>query len=106
MERLHFLQRMAYFQSFPPVKLIDINNAMEEIRYLMGQTVYEIGAKANTMYIVVEGRLCMETIIEIDNFFRFPVNKNEWEVRKRTRKIQYRLQELRKGAIFGHEEML
>jgi len=56
--------------------------------------------------MVIDGKLCMETIVEIDNFFRFPVSKNEWEIRKRTRRIQYKLQELNKGAIFGHEEML
>ena len=76
MRRLQFLQKLAYFQTFPPVKLIDINNAMDEIKYVTGQTVYEIGAKAGSMYIVLEGRLCLETIIEIDNFFRFPVTKN------------------------------
>lgn len=48
----------------------------------------------------------METIIEINNYYRFPIDKTSWEVRKKTRRIQYKLQELNKGAIFGHEEML
>jgi CRP-like cAMP-binding protein len=106
MHRLHFLQKLDFFKSFPPVKLIDINNAMREIKYLAGQNVFEIGAKSGSVYIVLEGRLTMETIIEIDNFFRFPVSKTEWEVRKRTRRIQYKLQELRRADIFGHEELL
>lgn len=33
MRRLHFLQKIAFFQEFPPVKLIDINAAMEDIRF-------------------------------------------------------------------------
>lgn len=60
---------------------------MEEIKYTTGQTVYEIGSKANTCYIVAEGRLIIETIIEVDNCFKFPVSKSEWELRKRTRRI-------------------
>lgn len=36
MRRLHFLQKLAYFQMFPPVKLIDINAAMEEIKFTTG----------------------------------------------------------------------
>jgi CRP-like cAMP-binding protein len=48
----------------------------------------------------------METIIEVDNYYKFPVDKRKWEVRKKTRRIQYKIQELNKGAIFGHEEML
>ena len=106
MRRLHFLQKLAFFQEFPPVKLIDINAAMEDIRFLIGQTVYDIGSPAHTFYIVVEGKLCMETIIEINNYYRFPIDKTSWDLRKKTRRIQYKLQELNKGAIFGHEEML
>ena len=48
----------------------------------------------------------METIIEIDSFFKIPVDRNRWEIRKTTRRIQYKLQELSKGSMFGHEEML
>ena len=48
----------------------------------------------------------METIIEIDSFFKIPVDRSRWEIRKTTRRIQYKLQELSKGSMFGHEEML
>jgi hypothetical protein len=33
MRRLHFLEKLAFFQEFPPVKLIDINAAMEDIMF-------------------------------------------------------------------------
>ena len=48
----------------------------------------------------------METIIEIDSFFRYPIDSRKWEVRKTTRQIRYRLTDLKKGAFFGHEEIL
>ena len=50
--------------------------------------------------------MTMETIIEVESFFKFPVDRQRWEVRKTTRRIQYKLQELSKGSMFGHEEML
>ena len=48
----------------------------------------------------------METIIEIDSYFRYPIDSRKWEVRKTTRQIRYKLTNLRKGAFFGHEEIL
>ena len=44
--------------------------------------------------------------MEIDNYFRFPIDKKCWEVRKNTRKVRYKLQSLWCGRIFGHEEIL
>lgn len=48
----------------------------------------------------------METIIETDNYFRYPVDKQTWEIRKTTKQIKYKLQDLCRGNIFGHEEIL
>ena len=48
----------------------------------------------------------METVLEIDNYFRFPIDTQTWEVRKNTRQVCYKLQSLWAGRIFGHEEIL
>lgn len=60
---------------------------MEDFSFKTGEIVYDMGTKASTFYIVVEGKLCMETVIEIDNFFKFPINKKQWEVRKSRKRI-------------------
>ena len=71
-----------------------------------GTTVYDIGQEPATFYVVVRGKLIMETVIEIDSFFRYPVDKQTWEVRKQTRQVKYKLQDLWKGSMFGHEEII
>ncbi len=68
--------------------------------------IYDIGLEPNSIYVVRRGKLIMETVIEIDSYFRYPVDKQTWEVRKQTRQILYKLQNLWKGQIFGHEEIL
>lgn len=35
--------------------------------------------------------MIVETTIEIDNYYRIPISKKEWEVRKKTRKFNYRM---------------
>ena len=48
----------------------------------------------------------METIIEVESYIKYPIDRNKWEIRKKTRRIQYKLEELSKGSMFGHTEML
>ena len=106
MKRLDFLNKLAFFKGWERVKLSDYNHMADEIKVTEGQTIYDIGQNASTFYVVRGGKLTMETIIEIDSFFKIPVGRGRWEIRKTTRRIQYKLQELSKGSMFGHEEML
>lgn len=106
MRRLEFLQKLPFFSEWDRVSLVDFNNSSNVIRVDKGDTIYDIGQSPTTFYVVKEGKLTMETIIEIDSYFKFPVDRQVWEVRKQTRRIQYKLQDLAKGAHFGHEEML
>ena len=48
----------------------------------------------------------METVIEIDYFYKIPINKKQWHVRRTTKKLMYKLKDLSKGGMVGHEEML
>ena len=86
--------------------MVDLNNYSIQVTKKSNDIIYDLASDASTVYIVRSGRLVMETSIEIDNYFRFPVDRQKWQVRKTTRQICYRLQELKKGAIFGHEEIL
>jgi CRP-like cAMP-binding protein len=50
--------------------------------------------------------MIVETIIEIDDFRKYPIGNQSWEVMKTTRRLQYRLREIKSGTLFGHEELL
>ena len=71
-----------------------------------GTTIYDIGQDALTFYVVRSGKLIMETLIEMDSYFRYPIDLQRWEIRKTTRQIRYKLQDLPKGSVFGHEEII
>ena len=104
--RLEFLSSLSLFKSWDRVSLIDFNNHADELKVSKGTTIYNIGQDAETIYVVRRGKLIMETVIEIDSYFRFPIDKQTWEVRKKTRQIRYKLQDACRGQIFGHEEIL
>ena len=52
-----------------------------------GEIIYDIGSPAESFYILKKGKCLVETIIEIESFYRFPIDKKKWELRKVTRKI-------------------
>ena len=91
MRRLEFLSKIPFFSKWDRVDLVDFNNLSEEFKVTKGTKIYDIGMDPNTIYVVRKGKLVMETIIEIDSYFRFPVNNQTWEVRKTTRQIRYKL---------------
>ena len=45
----------------------------------------------------------MDCLADIDMFNKFPTGHKKWEVLKTTRRISYRLKELKEGHIFGVE---
>lgn len=85
MRRLEFLSKIPFFAKWDRVNLVDFNNTSEEFKVTKGTTIYDIGMDPNTIYVVRKGKLIMETVIEIDSYFRYPVENQTWEVRKTTR---------------------
>ena len=104
--RIEFLGQLPFFSKWDRVFLVDFNNISEEHRVAKGTTIYDIGQDPATFYVVRQGHLIMETMIETDHYFRYPVDTKKWEIRKTTKRVQYKLQDLRRGNMFGHEEIL
>lgn len=83
-----FLDSLAFFAELPRVKLSDLNNNLfSEQKFSQGDRIYDIGQPSNVFYIVREGKLSMETVMEIDDVFKAPATHREWTVRTRTRRI-------------------
>lgn len=85
MRRLEFLANLTFFAAWDRVNLVDFNNFADEIKVKRGEILYDIGMDPETIYVVRKGKLIMETIIEVDNYFRYPVELQTWEIRKQTR---------------------
>lgn len=73
---------------------------------MINEMVYEIGTEASAFYVVVEGKIVLETCIEIDTYNKFPCSAKEWQVIKKTKKYIYKLREVKAGDYFGHEEII
>ncbi len=52
-----------------------------------------------------DGKLVMETVFEVDHYYQIPVDKKSWQVRRKTKRFVYKIRELTRGSVFGHEEL-
>mgnify|MGYP000875900538 CR=1 FL=1 len=85
---------------------MDLNESMEEIIYGKGQRVYHIGQPAEVFYIVREGEAVQETVLELEENMKYPVDSESWEIKRTTKLVNYTIRILGKSDYFGHEEML
>jgi len=107
-KRNKYLVTLPFFneRDFPTVKMGDFNAALCSQNIKQGDKLYDIGAPAEAFYIVKEGKIAIETVIEIESFYRFPIDKKKLEMCRVTQRILYKLKEVHKGQMFGYEEIL
>ena len=72
----------------------------------MGETIYNIGQSPECLFILLSGRLVMETEIVVDEVNRFPTSVDQFAVHTTKRKIKYEVKEIELNEIFGHEELV
>lgn len=86
---------------------MDLNeNYLDQLTWKKGQLIYDIGSDAETFFIVREGCLQHETLIETEHLIKYPVDAANWLVERRTKKFVFKIQDLGIGDFFGHEEIL
>jgi hypothetical protein len=64
---------LPFFKEWSYIKLLDLNNNLNEQKYQPEDLIYEIGAEPEVFYILKSGRLILETIIEVDDFNKYPI---------------------------------
>lgn len=95
------------FGDLGKAKILDLSqNYMKIINVPEGNFVYDMSDDSDKVYIVREGELIHDTILEVDTSVKFPSDCHSWEIDLTTRTIMYRVRDLAKGGYFGHEEIL
>ena len=57
-------------------------------------------------YILRDGELSLETVIEYEQNVKYPIDAKCWEIKRTTKTMQYHIRHLAQGDYFGHEEIL
>lgn len=69
------------FYAWTKPKILGLNeNFVHQMTYKQGDIIYDIGQPSEVFYIVKEGRLVQETIIEQETNTKFPKDTKSWEI--------------------------
>jgi len=52
---------------------VELNQKFNEVKYQPDDIIFNIGSDSEVFYILKTGRLIVETIIEIEDYHKFPV---------------------------------
>ena len=53
--------------------MVELNQKFNEVKYQPDDIIFNIGSDSEVFYILKTGRLIVETIIEIEDYHKFPV---------------------------------
>ena len=67
------MQSLPYFKTWSFIKLLEMNEKLNETKYQAEDIVFNIGADAEVFYILKSGRMIIETIVEIEDYHKYPV---------------------------------
>ena len=62
---------------------------MEVVTFDKGQYVSNIGQPAEVFYIMREGEARSETVIEMEKNFKYPIENEQWQIKKSTKVLKY-----------------
>jgi hypothetical protein len=70
---LEFLKSVNPLKNWSLIKLQEFNDYLTEKTYNPGNIIYKQGDESSVFYIIWKGSVLAETIIEIDDFNRYPI---------------------------------
>lgn len=105
-ELTEFLGEIPYFSQWQVVKLHRLSSVLVPLVVGTGQCVYEKGDQSECLYVVRSGKVEIQTIVDLDESYRWPVGSHAWEISCLEKKVVYRLQVAGPGCLFGDFEMI
>ena len=85
------------FKHWSLLKLQNFNKELTLKTYNPGDFIYRQGDDSSVFYIIKRGSVQVDTVIEVDEYNRYPIGPQKWEIVKTTKKIRYKVKELGKS---------
>ena len=68
-----FLKTVNVFKPWSLIKLQNLNKELTQKTYNPGDIIYKQGDESSVFYIIKKGSVQIDTIIEIDEYNRYPI---------------------------------
>lgn len=101
-----FLQSVEFFRSWSPVKIQQFSSFLMSYNYTQGQTIYNLGDPSPTFYIIMSGKVQLQTQVDVSQHHRWPVGDREWELMNLMHKFRVTVKTVNQCEFFGQAEVI
>ena len=103
---MDYIENLPIFEKWSKELIKHLNVQLCQQKYQAGDVIYDIGSNPNVLYILMSGKVAMETEVEIEETNKCPTGYNCWEVQITKRRIFYEIRQLKANDVFGHQELI
>eukprot|EP00359_Climacostomum_virens_P010102 CAMPEP_0204911218 /NCGR_PEP_ID=MMETSP1397-20131031/9612_1 /ASSEMBLY_ACC=CAM_ASM_000891 /TAXON_ID=49980 /ORGANISM="Climacostomum Climacostomum virens, Strain Stock W-24" /LENGTH=501 /DNA_ID=CAMNT_0052081695 /DNA_START=577 /DNA_END=2079 /DNA_ORIENTATION=+ len=101
-----FLQSVEFFNLWSPVKVQQFSSYLMSYNFSEGQTIYRLGDSSPTFYIITQGKVLLQTQVDVSQHHRWPVGDREWELLNFSHKFKVTVRTVNPGQFFGESEVI
>jgi CRP-like cAMP-binding protein len=101
-----FLSFINFFSSWTFNKLQQFSSSLVKVCFKAGCTIYDFQEESQVFYIIKSGKVELQTMIEIQQTNRWPVNTHEWKTRKVITNYIFPIKLLERHQFFGQFEFI
>jgi hypothetical protein len=99
--RFKFLSSLELLNKLTRAKIQDLNEIAYEITIPKKKRIFNVLDQCTSLYIVKQGVVALDTCIEVASLIKYPVKSDEWKLRQKLTKLNYKLGLVHAGGVFG-----
>jgi CRP-like cAMP-binding protein len=105
-QNIDFLRSIKLLQDWSTAKVNQLAGALFSVRYVKDAVIYNFDEKAMDFYILKEGKVFIEAVVQNRKGNRWPIGPNEWEVATTTSRYLKNTRTCTRGDYFGEKELI
>lgn len=101
-----FISTISFFSHWNLNKIQNFSETLMKVEFKAGDVIYEYSEESQVFFIIKSGKVEIQTIINLEQSNRWPIDCYEWNIRKVMTKYIYPLKVLDKCHYFGQFELI
>ena len=98
---MNYIQNLPFAEDWEFEKMQHFNSELNQMTLLPGEVVYELNDPTDVFYLVKQGSLQVEAVVELEEENQFPVGNDKWEQHITKRQIEFQAHQIKPNEIFG-----
>lgn len=94
--------KIKWFSMLDQQRARALNSALVQHRFQKGEIIFDIGESSDNFFFLHEGRIRLDSMVEVEHITKWPLNKKETEWNVHSKKVIRSLKECEAPDLIGH----